>query len=205
MTWNTEISHPEIDRIKQDIVFKRCLRGFEFTFHSTWGLFSPREVDEGSALLIENFDVSADDATLDVGCGYGAIGLAIARQTPQGRVHLVDKDFVAVEYARKNVQINGLHNCQVYLSNAFRDVPTDLRLNNVVANLPAKTGKEMLLIILHDARDRLAPGGRIAVVTVSGLRKWVKRNFEDVFGNYTKLKQGRTYTVAVAEKKDDTQ
>ena len=191
----------EIDRLRDDIVFHARLRGFEFTFHSTWGLFSPRQVDEGSMLLIEHFEVSSDDSTMDLGCGYGAIGLAIAKQTPCGVVHLVDKDFVAVEYARKNADLNGITNCQVYLSNAFREAPRNIRLNNVVANLPAKTGKEMLLLILHDAYHRLAPGGRIAVVTISGLRKWIRRNFEDVFGNYTKLKQGKSYTVAVAEKK----
>ena len=195
-----DVKGHEVDRLKQDVVFQERLRGFELTFHSTWGLFSPRQVDEGSLLLVEHFDVSPDDSTLDLGCGYGAIGLTIAKQTPRGVVHLVDKDFIAVEYARKNAELNGLNNCEVYLSNAFREVSPDVRFNNVVANLPAKTGKEMLLIILHDAYCRLGPGGRIAVVTVSGLRKWIKRNFEDVFGNYTKLKQGKTYTAALAKK-----
>ena len=193
----------EIDQLKQDIVFHKRLKGFEFTFHSTWGLFSPRQVDEGSMLLVEHIDWSPNDTTVDLGCGYGAIGLVIAKQTPGGVVHLVDKDFVAVEYTRKNAEFNGLSNCEVYLSNAFREVPSDIRFNCVVANLPANTGKEMLRIILNDAYCRLVPGGRIAVVTVSGLRKWIKRNFEEVFGNYTKRKQGKTYTVAVAEKNDD--
>ena len=190
----------DIDRLKQDIVFQAHFRNFELTFHSTWGLFSPREVDEGSRLLIEHFKVSGEDTTVDLGCGYGAIGLAIAKQAPRGQVHLIDKDFVAVEYARKNANINALTNCQAYLSNAFREVPPQLRFNNVVANLPAKTGNQMLLVILHDAFSRLAPGGRIAVVTISGLRKWIKRNFKEVFGNYTKLKQGKAYTVAEAIK-----
>ena len=198
---NMHLHDADIDRLKEDIVFQERLKGFDFTFHSTWGLFSPRQVDEGSMLLVEQFEVSPNDTTLDLGCGYGVIGLAIAAQTPRGVVHLVDKDFVAVSYTRKNVEVNGLNNCQVYLSNAFHEVPRDIRLNNVVANLPAKTGKEMLLIILHDAYRRLVPGGRLAVVTVSGLRKWIRRNFEEVFGNYTKLKQGNTYTAAVAEKR----
>ncbi len=190
----------EIEQLKQDIVFRRRLRGSEFTFHSTWGLFSPRQIDDGSMLLIEHFDVGPDHQTLDLGCGFGGIGLAIARQSPRGQVHLVDKDFVAVEYARRNVHVNGLENCQVYLSNAFREVPAELRWDNIVANLPAKTGKELLRIILLEAHERLNPGGRLAVVTVSGLRKWIRRNFEEVFGNYTKLKQGKTHTVGVAGK-----
>lgn len=199
-TGKTQRGDVDADRLMEDIVFRQRIRDFEITFHSTWGLFSAREVDDGSRLLAECFDASAEDVSVDLGCGYGPIGLAIAKQSPDGQVHLVDKDFIAVEYAKKNAQVNGLANCAAYLSNAFSHVPRDIRLDNVVANLPAKTGKEMLAIILQDAYDRLVPGGRIAVVTVNGLRKWIKRNFEEVFGNYDKVKQGKTHTVAVAEK-----
>ena len=187
------------DELKRDIVFDATLRGRVLRFHSTWGLFCPRGVDDGSYLLIEHIDVRPGDVSLDLGCGYGAIGLAIAAATPEGRVHLVDRDFVAVEFARKNARLNGLGNCEAYLSNTFDQVP-DVPFDNIVANLPAKVGKELLYIILCDARDRLKPGGQLVVVTVSGLRQFIKRNFRDVFGNYRKLKQGRRHTVALAVK-----
>ena len=187
----------DVDRLRRDIVFRTTLRGRTFTFHSTWGLFCPRSVDAGSALLIRHVEAGDDDMTLDVGCGYGAIGIAVAGLCPGGRVHMVDKDYVAVEYARKNVEVNGLDNCEVYLSNAFSEV-ADIRFDNITANLPAKVGGELLRIILHDARMHLTPGGRLYVVTVNGLRKFIRRNFEEVFGNYRKLKQGRHHTVAMA-------
>lgn len=188
----------DIEGLKQDIVFGATLRGHRLAFHSTWGLFSPRRVDDGSYLLIEHIDVRPDDVTLDLGCGYGAIGLVIARSCPDGRVHLVDRDFVAVEYARKNAEANGLDNCEVYLSNAFSEVPRDLSFDSIVSNLPANVGKEMLAIILNDAHARLNPGGRLYVVTIAGLRPFIRRNFEEVFGNYEKLKQARGYSVALA-------
>ena len=65
--------------LKRDIVFPATLRGFEFTFASTWGLFCPREIDAGTRLLIENLDVRPGDTCLDLGCGYGAVGLTMAR------------------------------------------------------------------------------------------------------------------------------
>lgn len=191
-----------IARLKQDIVFATRLREHSFTFHSTWGLFSPKEIDEGSRLLIEHFDVADGQKTLEIGCGYGPIGIAIAHQTPAGEIHMVDKDFVAVAYAEQNAAGNATPNCCVYLSNAFSAVAPNLRFDNIVSNLPAKVGKEMLAIILDGAFHALVPGGRICVVTISGLRKWIKRNFLDVFGNYTKVKQGRTYTVALAVKQE---
>ena len=188
----------DIERLKQDIVFRVTLRGHDMVFHSTWGLFSPRRVDEGSAMLIDRVQINPDDYVLDLGCGYGVLGLAAAMDCPNGQVHLVDKDYIAVEYARKNAVTNGLNHCHTYLSNAFSEVPPDARFHVITANLPAKVGGELLTIILQDARAHLHPEGRLVVVTVNGLRKFIRRNFEDVFGNYRKVKQGSHYTVAEA-------
>jgi len=74
----------DIARLKQDIVFSTELRGIPMTFHSTWGLFSPREVDEGSRLLIEQVEVRPHDDVLEIGCGYGPIGLTLAKLAPHG-------------------------------------------------------------------------------------------------------------------------
>ncbi len=189
----------EIERYKQDIVFEARLRGHAFTFHSTSGLFSPRRIDNGTYKLIELVEVAPDDLTLDLGCGYGAMGLAVAKLSPAGNVHMVDKAFVALEYAKRNAHVNRIENCQIYLSNAFGEVP-DIQFDNIVSNLPADVGKEMLSIILHDAKAHLKPGGKLYIVTIAGLRKFIRRNFEEVFGNYKKLKQGKTYTVALAIK-----
>lgn len=189
----------DVSKLKQDIVFEVQLRGHHFVFHSTWGLFSPRSIDEGSYLLINHMEVNPDDITLELGCGYGPIGLAIAKLSPLGKVHMVDKDFVAIEYTKKNAQLNGIQNCEIYLSNAFSHVP-DIQFDNIVSNLPAKVGKELFYIIMNDAKKHLKKGGKIYVVTISGLREYIKRNFNEVFGNYEKLKQGKTYTVAVARK-----
>ena len=187
------------DQLKEDIVFEATLRDHLMRFHSTWGLFSPRGIDDGSYLLLRHIRLKDGDATLDLGCGYGAIGLAIAKATPGGGVQLVDKDFVAVEYARKNAEANGLTNCRAYLSNAFSAVG-DAQFDNIVANLPANVGREMLYIILADARRHLKGGGQLVVVTVAGLKAYIKRNFREVFGNYRKLKQGKTHIVAAAVK-----
>lgn len=122
----------------------------------------------------------------------------MARLCAPGNVYLVDKDFVAVEYAQKNVWAHSLANCHVLLSNGFRDLPEDLRFDVVASNLPANVGKEMLKIFLWDARMRLKPSGRFFVVTISGLREFIKRNFLDVFGTYEKVAQSGGYTVALA-------
>lgn len=189
-----------IRSLREDIVFTETLRGRTLTFHSTWGLFSPRGVDAGTRLLLDHIEVNEADDCLDLGCGYGPIGLTLAALAPKGRTCLVDKDFVAVEYSQRNAGVNGLSNCEAFLSNGFSAVG-DRRFHLVTSNLPAKVGKELLYLYLYDALAHLHPGGRIYVVTITGLRRFIERACEEVFGNYDKVKQGRDYTVAMAERR----
>ena len=154
---------PSVDRLRQDITFNERLGGHEYRFFSTWGLFSPRSLDEGSRLLLEQMPVQPDDDCLDLGCGYGPIGIAMARKAPRGATLLVDKDFVAVEYAQRNIRENHLGNCEARLSNGFSQVG-ERRFDLIASNIPAKVGKELLLILLHDAFAHLRPGGRLYLV-----------------------------------------
>ena len=101
-------THNPIAKLKRDIEFSVKLRDRDMYFQTTWGLFSPRRLDDGSRMLVNKIELESNHDTLDLGCGYGAIGLAIARDCPDGQVHLVDKDFIAVEYAMKNAARNHL-------------------------------------------------------------------------------------------------
>ncbi len=186
------------ERLRQDIVLSEHLRGHDFTFHSRWGLFSPREVDAGTRLLIDHIDVQPSDDCLDLGCGYGPIGLTMARLAPDGVTHLVDKDFVAIEYAQRNAELNGLANCRTTLSDGFGAFPAEQRFDVVASNLPAKAGNEAYYLLFTDAREHLVDGGRLYVVTLSGQRRFIRRVFDELFGNYEKVKQGRTHTVSLA-------
>jgi 16S rRNA (guanine1207-N2)-methyltransferase len=178
------------------------LRNKAFKFHTTWGLFSPKEIDHGTKVLIELIETTPDAHILDLGCGYGPIGITLAKDAPKGEIHMIDKDFVAIEYTEKNIKENRLKNCQTYLSNAFSHVPKDKKFDLIVSNIPAKVGKDLLQIIIADAKARLNPGGKFYVVTIAGLKEFIKRNFKETFGNYKKLKQSKGYCVAVAEKQE---
>lgn len=191
-----------IDHLRKDLIINTELAGQPLCFHTTWGLFSPRAIDEGTLLLLDHLEVHEDDVTLDMGCGYGPLGLSIAQRSPQGSVHMVDKDFLAVQYTQANAERNGLTNAQSYLSNGFSHVPPELKLSLVVSNLPAKVGNEFFQILFHDARSHMQPGARIVVVTINGLRDFIKRSFKETFGNYKKLKQGKSYTISMAVLED---
>jgi len=189
-----------IPELKKDIVLDVELLGSRFNLHTRWGVFSPRSIDDGTLLLLKYISADEDDVCLDLGCGYGPIGLALARQCHKGQVHMVDKDFVAVELANYNAKINNINNAKAYLSDAFIQVPSEIKFNKIISNIPAKVGREQLSIILYDAFDALESGGAITVVTINGLKDFIKNNFKSVFGNYKKIKQGQKYIVSQATK-----
>lgn len=190
----------DIAKLKQDLTIQVNLLDHDLTFKTRWGVFSPRAIDEGTQLFLKHVDIQESDKCLDLGCGYGPIGLAVAKSCPKGEVHMVDKDFIAVELSNTNAKLNNISNAQAYLSDAFSLVDKTDYFDQVLSNVPAKVGREQLSIILYDAYDALKPGGKITFVTINGLRHFIKNNFKSVFGNYKKLKQGQKYTIAQAIK-----
>jgi 16S rRNA G1207 methylase RsmC len=190
----------DIPQLKQDLSIQTTLLGHTLTLKTRWGVFSPRVIDDGTLLLMKYLDIDESDKCLDLGCGYGPIGLSVAKSCPQGEVHMVDKDFVAVELSNNNAKLNYIDNAKAYLSDAFLSVNKDNYFDQVISNVPAKVGREQLSIILYDAYDALKPGGKITFVTINGLRNFIKDNFKSVFGNYKKLKQGQKYTISQAIK-----
>ena len=187
-------------RWRQDLQFTENVLGKPMQFCSTWGLFSPEKLDDGSLMLLDHIEFRPTDHSIDLGCGYGVLGMTAARECPEGQHLLIDKDFVAVNYAQRNCETNGLGNAEVQLSNGFQHVDPARRFDLVMSNLPAKASKEQHYLYLLDAWQSMNSGGRFYVVTINGLREFMQRTFKEVFGNCQKLKQGKTYTVTMAER-----
>lgn len=185
----------DLDGLRASLEFDTELRGHSLSFRSTWGLFSPREIDVGTRLLLQLVEVASGDDCLDLGCGYGAIGITLARLAPQGRTLLIDKDIVALDYAQQNVDLNKLVNVDVLPSNGFEEIPRDLTFDLIAMNLPAKIGNELTSLLIADAWSRLRLGGRFYLVTLSGMRKFVQRVIEQQTGTYEKVKQSGVHTL----------
>ncbi len=193
-------SDEQIAAWRRDIAIEAQLGAQKLSLLSTWGLFSPEAVDDGSRLLLEHVEVAADADILDLGCGYGVLGLTLAMRAPGGQVLLVDKDFVAIEYARRNIERHGLAHAQALLSNGLQHIPGDRRFDLVVCNLPAKASKEQHYLFLVDVHARLRPGGEFVVVTINGLREFMARTLKEIFGHAEKRKQGAVYTISAARR-----
>ena len=184
------------ERLAQPPVVEVALPDRTLRLTSAWGLFSAKGIDEGTALLLgELIALPPASRVLDFGCGYGALGLTLAALWPDAEVALIDKDVLAVETCALNIEAAGLTNARASLSPGFRDAPPG-PYDLIVSNLPAQAGNEALDAILLEAWERLGPSGSLVVVTVNGLRRYVRRRFEAVFGNYHKAHQGPRHTVA---------
>jgi 16S rRNA (guanine1207-N2)-methyltransferase len=190
----------ELSKLRQDIQIQTTLGGEKLSLSTTFGLFSPKAIDEGTELLARFIEVKPSDTCLDLGCGYGPLGLMMAKLAPEGITHLIDKDFVAVDYSNKNAKSNNIANASTFLSNGFDQIEQDQKYDIIVSNVPAKIGDELLTLFLYDAYAHLNPGGKLYIVTISGLKDYMKRRMTEVFGNYDKLKQSKTYTAAVSVK-----
>ncbi|HIH49954.1 MAG: methyltransferase [Candidatus Micrarchaeaceae archaeon] len=185
--------------IKGKLVSKNGSGSFDLVFNTVPELFSYKHVDEGTMLLLGELEVKETDDCLDMGCGYGVIGISMAKLAPKGRTYLVDRDFIAVDYANINIRENGLHNAEARLSNGFSHLK-GLKFDVIASNLPTHIGQLSLRNIISDMKAHLKPSGRVYVVTVSILKPFIKREFLSVFGNYEKLKQGRKHLVSMAVK-----
>ena len=194
-----------LEELKKDKVLHARLLKNSLTFHTTWGLFCPEEIDQGTKLLLDHLpEISEDAQVLDIGCGYGPIGISIAAHTPNGSVDMIDKDFVAIEYTQKNIELNkstlGTAHTKAYLSNGFSHVPKDKKYTHIISNLPAKVSKEFFWILFGEAYQHLQENGEFIVVAIRQLEPMLRKSFEAVFGNFEILGTDKVYSVVRTKK-----
>jgi 16S rRNA (guanine1207-N2)-methyltransferase len=138
-------------------------RGDLLTFLVDGGIFASHGLDPGTALLIENLEVRPTDQILDLGCGWGAIGIAAAKSAPQGHVLLTDVNRRAVGLARANIARNGIRNADARVGPLYRPLRGD-RFDVIATNPPYHVGRATILQILSGAPEYLRPGGRLILV-----------------------------------------
>src|SRR3989442_14233504 len=116
------------------------VRGHPFTFLTDAGVFSRGDLDRGTELLLEALEVGPCELILDLGCGYGAIGIVAARLSDGGHVILTDVNERAVGLARKNVTANGVGNAEVRLGSLYEPVG-GLAFDHILCNPPIRAGR----------------------------------------------------------------
>lgn len=190
---NPEVKH-DFQEIETELV------GRKYKFITDAGVFSRNKIDRGSELLIEAMEIKPTDKILDMGCGYGPIGIVASDQAPKGQVLMVDINSRAVELVKENFKRNIVTNAQVIQSDGFSGVE-DRDFDVILMNPPFRAGKKVVYPMIEAAKEHLSTGG--ALYTVCMTRQGAKtlaKKMEEVFGEVEEVEKGSGYRVYRAVK-----
>jgi len=176
-------------------------RGELLTFAVDTGIFASHGVDPGTALLIENLTLRRADRVLDLGCGWGAVGVAAGKSAPDGHVVLTDVNRRAARLARENLERNHVTNAEVRVGSLFDPVPGEA-FDVIATNPPFHAGRPLILQLLAQAPSFLSPEGRLVLVGKGsqGIRfyqEWLEAHWP---GPVTVLGRGSGYRVLEARR-----
>jgi 16S rRNA (guanine1207-N2)-methyltransferase len=152
---------PGAEHDEQQFTFD--LRGHELRYTTDAGVFSRDRVDFGSLLLIENMEIPPHARVLDVGCGYGPIGLTAAKLAAAGKVTMIDVNERAANLARRNAERNGIRNVEIRVSDVYSAVQGET-FDVILTNPPIRAGKDIVHRIFTEGYELLAEGGAMWVV-----------------------------------------
>jgi 16S rRNA (guanine1207-N2)-methyltransferase len=166
------------------------------TVETDRGVFASHGLDPGTSLLIEHLEVGDARSVLDVGCGWGALGLAAAKSAPGARVLLTDVNQRAVRLARRNLERNQVRNAEVRAGNLFEPVGNE-RFDLIVSHPPFHAGREVVERLLLESLDHLSLGGRLLIVgkNSQGIRFYQSWLGQLSPGSVTVLGRGSGYRV----------
>lgn len=158
---------------KKTINFHHNKRNLKFMVSQN--LFSSQKIDAGSQRLIRSLvcqNVGSFKKALDLGCGYGPLGIFLKLSCPMAEVHMTDVDALAIEFSKKNAVLNKVGKIHAYASLGYDDVlENDFDL--IVSNIPAKIGPVALNHLILESKDYLSKDGMVVVVVVEAIQDFV--------------------------------
>ncbi len=169
-------------------------QGHKIIYMSDHGVFSREKIDFGSRVLLDTIDVGTAKSLLDVGCGYGTLGIALKVTHPELKVDMVDVNRRAISLAKESIQCNNLHGIEVKESSVYEHV--DETFDLIVTNPPIRAGKEIVSAILSGSYAHLNPGGRLVVVIQKKQgAPSAKKLMEEIFGYCEILNREKGYYI----------
>lgn len=172
--------------------------GIDLKFNTDAGVFSKMRVDYGSGVLIKAMkDISFPKANiLDVGTGYGPIGLFAAKFWPDQEVDMIDVNERGLNLARENAKVNNIENVNIYASNCYEQIDNDKKFGLILTNPPIRAGKKVVNEILIGANAHLVSGGVLLVVIQKKQGEpSARKNMINTYGNCEILTRDKGYYI----------
>lgn len=168
-----------------------------FTFLTDSGVFSKKMVDYGSQVLLNTLDFEKGKTLLDLGCGYGPLGISLAK-VQDVKPTMVDINNRAIDLAKQNAQKNGVE-ADIFQSNIYEKV--NGTFDYIISNPPIRAGKQVVHTIISESINYLKVGGNLTIVIQKKQgAPSAKTKMEEVFGNVEILKRDKGYYILRSEK-----
>lgn len=176
--------------------YKFNFKNNSFIFNTDDGVFSKNYIDYGSFALLKSFIPNTIEAPiLDMGAGYGPIGIVLSKLY-QKEVHMCEINERAYNLLNKNIKDNNALLCKSYHSDLFKELNTDLRFSSVVTNPPIRAGKQVVYAIYDGAYNRLLPNGELWVVIQKKQGAPSSKDYlNNLFGNCEIITRDKGYYI----------
>ena len=173
------------------------IKDIDLKFETEPSFFSPKLIDHGTLAMLSVVDFLPDDRVLDLGCGYGVVGILAAKLIGEENVFMCDISEQAVEYAKINAALNGVPNIKIRLSDGYKNIAEgDFTL--ILSNPPYHVDFSVPKDFIEVGFRKLDVGGKLVMVTKR--LDWYKNKLTSVFGG-VKVQKVDGYYVFIAEKR----
>lgn len=173
------------------------VKDVDMVFETSPSIFSPNSIDSGTLAMLSVIDFLPSDKVLDLGCGYGIVGILAGKLIGEENVIICDVSEQAIEYATINLRINNVPNINIRLSDGYKNVgERDFTL--ILSNPPYHADFSVPKHFIEVGFAKLVVGGKMVMVTKR--LEWYKNKLTSVFGG-VKVYEINGYYVFVAEKR----
>ena len=173
------------------------IKDIDLKFETEPSFFSPKLIDHGTLAMLSVVDFLPDDRVLDLGCGYGVVGILAAKLIGEENVFMCDISEQAVEYTKINAALNGVPNIKIRLSDGYKNI-AEGDFNLILSNPPYHVDFSVPKNFIELGFRKLAVGGKL--VMVAKRHDWYKNKLTSVFGG-VKVQNVDGYYVFIAEKR----
>jgi 16S rRNA (guanine1207-N2)-methyltransferase len=176
------------------------IKNIDLKFNTSKEVFSPQNVDKGTLSMLSTVEFKHDDKVLDLGCGYGLVGILSAKIVGAANVVMSDIDDKAVRLAGENIALNDVEEVRLYQSDGFKNI-SEKAFTLILSNPPYHVDFSVPKEFIEKGFNRLAIGGKMYMVTKR--KDWYKNKLISIFGG-VKTTEINGYYVFMAEKKTTT-
>ena len=177
-------------------------KGLNLKYKTDDGVFSKKYIDYGSFVMLNTYvPNNVEGPVLDMGAGYGALGITISKLYDQN-VHMCEINERAYNLIKENAKINKANNVEVYHSDLFEALPENQKFASIVTNPPIRAGKQVVFAIYDGSYERLVSGGELWVVIQKKQgAPSSKTHLEELFGNCEIVNKDKGYYILKSVKK----